>query len=259
MKSAFVAMTLTAALVTAATGLLVESTGGSHAARAHEKKADDQARARMLALGWRPPSTAVTIHGVELLHAREGFELALGHGVVSGEAARSDRLAVVSRLIAEELSRHAPEVLRAAELRRVVLCGRLREDRRPIPSLPNYNNTLLLDVDGADDYLRRLLHHELFHFLDLADDGSVLRDPAWEALNAPGFSYAHGGRAMRGPEARVTPPPPGFVSGYATAAVEEDKAETFAEWMWARDALRERAADDPVLRAKVDAIQKYLP
>lgn len=257
MKSSFLGMTVIAAVLTAGTGMLVESLGRDRPARAHEAEADNAARARMIDMSWQPPTEPVEVHGVEILHAMSGFELPLGHGVVSGTAARYDRLVEATRLIREELARHGPERFASAELRRVVLCAELREDRRPIPSLPNYNHTLILDVTGEDAYLQRLIHHELFHFIDLADDGTVLRDDAWEALNPPDFSYAHGGRAMRGSEASVTPPPPGFVSGYATSAVEEDKAETFAEWIFARDALLARAATDPVLRAKVEQIQRY--
>src|SRR5690606_19670716 len=130
-------------------------------------------------------------------------------------------------------------------LQRIVLCEDLREDVRAIPSLPNYRHTLLLDVGAPPGFLRRLIHHESFHFVDLADDGTVQRDPTWEALNPPGFVYGHGGRSMRDPAASEPDPAlTGFVTRYAQAALEEDKAEVFAFMMTAPAALRRRAARD---------------
>jgi hypothetical protein len=255
-RGSFVWMTLLAATLTAGTGLLAEALGEGPRAQAREDSADDAARERMLALGWHPLAGSSRVRGVELLTARSGFELPLGHGMVTGASATPEQVAFASRIVREELARLPAALLAAAELRRVVLCGSLREDRRPIPSLPNYNRTLLLDADAEETYLRRLVHHEIFHFIDLADDGSVLRDPAWTALNPAGFRYGQGGRAMRGPEASVDPPPPGFVSGYAMASLEEDKAEVFAEMMTGAARLRERAARDSVLHGKIARIRE---
>ena len=149
--------------------------------------------------------------------------------------------------------------LAKAGLRRVLFCDELREDRRPIPSLPNYNRTLILSLDDDRDYLARLFHHELFHFIDLADDGSVLRDPEWEKLNAPGFTYGLGGRMMRGPEASAEPPPRGFVSGYGTASLEEDKAEIFAELIWAPQRFAARSRHDSIVAAIIRPDDVLIP
>ena len=248
------AVTVIAAAITAAIGVVAESLGDGRRVQAHEQLADDQARDQMLTLGWRPTEPSTVVGGVEVLRARGGFELMLGHGVISGDSATDEQRDRATRWVREELGRYPAHFLAFAQLRRVVLCGSLREDRRPIPSLPNYNNTLLLDADAEEAYLRRLIHHEIFHFVDLADDGSVLRDDAWEALNEPEFRYGFGGRAMR--DVATAPHPTGFVSGYATAALEEDKAETFAEMMWAPAAAHERALGDAVLQAKIERMRQ---
>lgn len=251
-------VTLGAALVTAGTGLVAEVLDGERPALANEREADDHARDDMLALGFRPPAAGpLMARGVEILHAKSGFELALGHGTISGGQATPERLEAATRVVRRELGRLPESFLARAELRRVVLAGELREGLTPIPSLPNYNRTLLLDADADEGYLRRLLHHEIFHFADLADDSSVLRDPAWLALNAPGFAYGQGGRSMR--EDRGTShaaPPLGFVSLYATSGLEEDKAEVFAWLMTAvPNELAAREASDATLAAKAARVR----
>jgi hypothetical protein len=258
-RGSLLAVSALAAVVTAATGLIVETLTDGRRVQAHEEQADDEARDRMLSLGWGPLVSPVRVGSVEIMRAREGFELPLGHGVISGTSATTEQLEQATRWVREELGRYPTATLAGAQLRRVVLCGELREDRQTIPSLPNYNRTLLLDAHAEESYLRRLIHHEIFHFIDLADDGSVLRDVAWTKLNPSGFSYGHGGRTMRGSAASVAPPPDGFVSGYATSALEEDKAEVFAEMMWAPEALRQRSEADPVLRAKMERIRAITP
>jgi hypothetical protein len=250
-----------ACLLTAFTGLVAELVSPREGgALAYEKVADEDLRRRLLAIGWEPPrdpelerlSRALTdSHGVELLHAAESFELALPNGTIAGTPAHDSAAARATRLVAREIALLPASFLRAIGLRRVLLCGELTEERLPIPSLPNYRHTLLLDAEASDEYLARLLHHEIFHFADFADDDNVLADPAWDALNEPGFHYGGGGRSMRDPasaapsEERV-----GFVTRYATSALEEDKAETFSFLVTSPLGLRRRAAHDQVLANK---------
>jgi len=113
---------------------------------------------------------------------------------------------------------------------------------------------MLLDVNAPMGTVVWTLHHEIYHFADLADDGQLTHDPAWIALT-PGFAYGGGGRSMRaiwaaGPGSA----PSGFVTGYATSGPEEDKAETFAAVMAGDAVLRTKLQQDPVLRAKVSLL-----
>jgi len=115
-------------------------------------------------------------------------------------------------------------------------------------------------IDDPDE-VRRSFHHEVFHLIDYRDDGVVTRDPAWEALNPPGFKYAGGGRAALADPAMTTDPTdkvPGFVTGYSTSAVEEDKAELFAFLVVHPAYMAKRAATDPVIRAKVARMKALL-
>lgn len=138
----------------------------------------------------------------------------------------------------------------------VVFVDDLFEGESPIPSLPNVAGLLLLDVHAAEGDLIRTLHHEIYHFVDLADDGHLSPDPAWESLNAPTFAYGAGGRSLRSAWAARASSLPGFVSGYATSGSEEDKAETFAFVVTRRDAVAERLTTDAVLAAKVREIER---
>ena len=240
-------------------------TGFGDAARAAEEAVDEQARVELLALGWQPPGSGAlrALHaelavsrGVELLHVGQRFRIELGDRTLRGEPADEAPLAAATVLLADELTLYPPAFLRRIGLRRVALCGGLSENGLPIPSLPNYRHTLLIDVAGEPAFLRRLVHHEVFHFADLADDGEVLWDPQWDRLNPPDFEYGHGGRDMRQPGvSALSDDLPGFLTRYATSALEEDKAEVFAFLMARPGEVERRAARDTVLAGKVARVR----
>ena len=196
---------------------------------------------------------------VALLDATLPFNIALTHGPVHGTPPSGPRLALTRAIVTRELERYPQKFLSAIHMKGIVFIEGLTEGENSIPSLPNVGGLLLLDISGTESDLTRGLHHEIFHFADLADDGTISPDAPWEALNGPGFAYGAGGRTLRsawagGPlDAFMTG---GFVSSYATSAVEEDKAETFAFAVARPAVLREKAATDPVLAAKVVELEK---
>lgn len=203
---------------------------------------------------------AERVNAVVLLEATRPFELALGNGVVRGIDEHPERLAKARAQIAHELNRYPTHFLEAIRLRGIVLCNALTEGNAPIPSLPNVGGLMLLDVDTSAHDLARALHHEIFHFADLATNRTLTDDPAWEALNASSvvksFTYGGGGRSLRSSWAGKPSDLPGFVSAYATSGVEEDKAETFSFALTRADVLHDRIPRDPVLARKVAEVRR---
>jgi len=234
----------------------------AHAALARD--VDESLREDLLRSGFAPlpreggPGAARLARiGVEVMVPSARFSLPLGNGPVSGAPPRDTSTTVA--VLAEELSRYPASFLQKSGILRVILCQSLRENDRSIPSLPNYQHSLLLDVDARADFLRRVIHHEVFHFADYADDEQVQRDPGWENLNAHYFTYGPGGRFARDPaSSSVAAAPAGFVTPYAASALEEDKAETFAFMMVAPGLVRERCRTDGVLAEKARAIRRQL-
>jgi hypothetical protein len=93
----------------------------------------------------------------------------------------------------------------------------------------------------------------------VADDGVLQIDHAWLALNPDGFRYGRGGRSMRAPSAGAfTRDVPGFVTRYATSALEEDKAELFAFMLTEPAAVASLAESDAVLARKVARMKQLV-
>jgi hypothetical protein len=263
-------MTLTVALaliITPSVGLLAaESRDPKAESEQLAREADLSLRADLLGQGFAPFSERgergeLTLQalGIEVLTPERDFQLEAGSAALTGKPA--DALVVERALapLAVELSRYPKAFLQRARFRRLLLCAALHEGDNAIPSLPNYHGALVLDVDADAPFLRRLVHHEVFHFADYADDDQLSHDPAWSALNDRYFVYGSGGRFLRTPGAgRFTDKTPGFVSEYATSALEEDKAETFAMRMVAPRALELRGQMDEIVRAKSAAVEAQL-
>jgi hypothetical protein len=194
---------------------------------------------------------------VALLVATRPFKLALANGPVHGEPPKAFEAAAA--VVGRELDRYPSAFLRQIRLGGVVFTHELAENEMPIPSLPNVGGLLLLDASSVQTDLVRALHHEIYHFFDLVDDGRLSPDPGWDALNPASFAYGSGGRTIRGAwAARPANDLPGFVSAYATSGAEEDKAETFAFVVVRSSLVERRISNDPVLHAKVAELGRRL-
>ncbi len=250
------------AALTATFGTKLLSNHLAHAGAATPEQLARAAEEEFRAHGFVESSSPLAgSRGVSLFACDTPFTIPLAHGPLRGEPANDAARVRTERILVEELSRYDRRTLHDAHLARVVVTSHLRESEKPIPSLPNCNNTMFIDASYSDDaFVRRLVHHELFHFIDFADDGVVGHDESWGKLNGFDFAYLGSGRDVRTPGAAdISSGLPGFITRYATASLEEDKAELFSYMMTEPNIVKARAKDDPVLSAKVDALAKYVP
>ncbi|MEO6600220.1 MAG: hypothetical protein ABIQ16_10135 [Polyangiaceae bacterium] len=263
----FMTLTVVAALlVTPSVGLLaaeLRDPAAEHAQLARE--ADEALRGDLFEHGIAQfasagaPTRALAALGVEVVVPERTFHLESGRAVLTGNPVATADAERALETLAVELARYPASFLERARLHRLLLCSKLHEGTEAIPSLPNFHGTLLVDVNADAPFLRRLLHHEVFHFADYADDDQLSHDPAWLALNDHYFVYGSGGRFVRDRGAgRFSAELPGFVSRYATSALEEDKAETFAMRMVAPRTFAALVAEDPILLAKSAAVEAQL-
>ncbi len=252
-------------LVTPIVGWVAENMVDEKSAQAAlAAEADERDRDEMLAEGWSPldvgpARTLADARGVELMTAGRAFSLNLANGAVAGKPAARPQIDRAAALLAHELVRYPKAFLKRSRFSRVLLCTGLTEAGIIIPSLPNFHRTLLLDVDALPEFLRRLVHHEVFHFADYADDDQVAKDPEWQKLNDHWFVYGSGGRFMRDARgSRFGSGGAGFVTGYSRSALEEDKAEIFAFAMAQPERLKALSARDAIVRRKLDRVRAQL-
>lgn len=210
-------------------------------------------------------ATAISrIYKIEIVSAAAPLHVAMESGKITATVPQADSLTDYFGLFASEFPLYPPDLIDQVKLKRIVLCHELAFTGQALAAIPDWDHgTLYLDVNrGAHSksYQRAVIHHEFFHMIDHCIDGNVYRDEGWTALNVQGFTYGTGGKTAQDVKetAVLTDRFPGFLTHYATTAVEEDKAEVFAHMVVNSAYVTERANGDTVVATKVARMQELL-
>jgi putative zinc-binding metallo-peptidase len=201
---------------------------------------------------------------IGIVTADLGFPVKTTYGAIDGRNAAREELSDYTSLFAPEFALYPPELVQQSQLKRVVLCSELSFAGQRRNAIPDYDHdSLYLDVSRAaynKPYLRKVIHHEFFHIVDYRDDGRVYDDQRWASLNPAEFKYGDCGPAPQGisDTSVLTNMLPGFLNHYSTTAVQEDKAEVFANLIVDLEYVEYRARRDRVLNAKVERMKELL-
>lgn len=192
------------------------------------------------------------------------FPVRTQHGLITGESATVEQLANYVPLLTAELGLYPPELVARTKLQRIVLCRELSFAGQRRTAVPDFEHDVLyLDVARASNkafYLNKVFHHEFFHIVDLRDDGQLYADERWARLNRDEFKYGTGGKNAQdfSDTSLLTDKYPGFLNHYSTTGVEEDKAELFANLIVEPEGVAQQAANDAVLKAKIECLKDEL-
>lgn len=201
---------------------------------------------------------------IDIVTADVGLPVKTFHGLIDGKSSGTRELAAYARLFAAEWALYPPDFIKRSQLTRVVLCTELTFAGQRRNAVPDFeHNVLYLDVARGTysrPYLRKVIHHEFFHIVDLRDDSNLYQDERWEGLNRADFKYGSGGKNAQGlaQTSVLTDKYPGFLNHYSTTGVEEDKAEVFANLIVDPGYVEDRARKDRVLEAKIKRMRKLL-
>lgn len=204
-------------------------------------------------------------YGVTIVVKSVPFRVEHRTDVITAREPSPDSVLGCTRLLEFELSLYPNDLLRKAGLRSIVVCeGLARNDSPEAIILTSTSGRIYIDAAYAarnDGYIRLGVHHELFHMIDEADDGS-LWDGSWSSLNDKGFVYLPSicDRSEAGESVVWLRYAgfPGFVSGYSMSAVYEDKAEVFASMMVEPVHIADRVTQDAIVKRKVEYIAELV-
>jgi hypothetical protein len=178
---------------------------------------------------------------------------------------RSDRFARDSyrENLDEQLALYPPAFTERIGLKQVVLCKDLTFEGTGCVAFADVEHgRLYLSINAGfvPAFIRRTIHHEVFHQVDFADDGKLDADPRWEALNAPDFRYSHDAERLQADPESIRPDDTltGFLNRYGTSSPAEDKAELYAALVVEPDRVRRRVTRDEILRKKVARVREML-
>lgn len=200
---------------------------------------------------------------LEVVTHEPKFPVRITHGVINGAEADKADADTYAAIFAVEWSLYPAELVRRTGLKKVVFCKDLSFEKQLRTAVPDFENDVLyLDVARGrhdDLYVRKVIHHDFYHIIDLRDDGRLYEDERWAKLNPPNFKYGPGGAKLQDdPTVTIPRDDPGFLNRYAAAGIEEDKAEVFAHMMVEPKVVAARAEKDKYVRAKVERMRELV-
>jgi hypothetical protein len=189
----------------------------------------------------------------ETLLKRDGYD-------VSAKPVPAELFEEYEPLFEREWRRYPPSLMAKIHLKRVVIGRDVRVLGQPRAAVPDFDaGWFWLDADintRRPEYGRHALHHDFFHMIDQWDTPNGREDPDWKALDPPATPDGPGGWKMQtAGVGALRADLPGFITRYATAAVEEDKAEVYGHLLTSTAFITGRADLDPILAAKVRRIK----
>jgi hypothetical protein len=122
---------------------------------------------------------------------------------------------------------------------------------------PEYNYSCSMyyaTKERSIEYIRLVLHHELFHYVDYTDD-QTFEDLEWRKLNTPKFKYGNGGHLEREYKEKDSELK-GFLNFYSTTGIEEDKAEIYQFLML--DPTSALNHEDIIIKKKANHLKMFL-
>ena len=203
-------------------------------------------------------------YGIRCVTSEVDFRVTTAHGQIDGRSASPKDVASYVPILMAEWKIYPADLIARTRLRQIVMCSGLAFAGQLRTAVPDFeNDTLYLDVSRGRDneiYTRKVIHHELFHVIDLKDDQELYTDARWACLNDASFRYRSGGVNAQGdPDTSVLSSKRiGFLNDYSTTGVEEDKAEVFATMIVENEIIEQRANTDSVLREKMALIKRLL-
>ncbi|MGV3614367.1 MAG: hypothetical protein ACO1SV_03435 [Fimbriimonas sp.] len=199
-------------------------------------------------------------YGVEVVIVDRRLEEKRNGFSITAEPVSEAILERYAPIFEQEWRRYPRSLMVRTRVGKIVIGTDVRVLGQPRAAVPDFSpGWYWLDAQVGQRiprYGKHVLHHDFFHMIDERDSEDGRRDALWEALNPSTVKYGKGGWFMQsGNVGALREDLPGFLTEYATSAVEEDKAEVYGHLLGSPAFVRRRAAADPVLAAKVARIK----
>ncbi len=166
------------------------------------------------------------------------------------------------KIVSQELSKYTAANFVTLGLKKIYLVKSLYVDGTFRSGMPEaqFEDAVYFDIDSkyftSEDgkYMRRTIHHEIRHLADYNQYSTYKpQDSKWLQCNPAQNSYLNSVASMYANPAyaHAAHPKAGFITGYATSGIDEDRAEVYAYYMTDRAYLYKTAIEDASLSCKV--------
>ena len=136
------------------------------------------------------------------------------------------------KIINQNLSKYSRNFLKIINLKYIVLCKNLSISGMYTAGIPdNIMKTLILDIEFNKKYFERVIHHEVFHIINLGYKG-LFNENEWINFNKKDFQYAKCSTCTQKFDLNTYINTDGFLTEYSKTTPSEDMAEVFSHIMF---------------------------
>ena len=136
------------------------------------------------------------------------------------------------KIINQNLSKYSRNFLKIINLKYIVLCKNLSISGMYTAGIPdNIMKTLILDIEFNKKYFERVIHHEIFHIINLSYK-ELFNENEWINFNKKDFKYAKCSTCTDKIDLNTYIDTDGFLTEYSKTTPSEDMAEVFSYIMF---------------------------
>ena len=136
------------------------------------------------------------------------------------------------KIINSNLSKYSRNFLKIINLKYIVLCKNLSISGMYTAGIPdNIMKTLILDIEFNKKYFERVIHHEVFHIINLSYK-ELFNEKEWINFNKKDFQYAKCSTCTDKIDLNTYIDTDGFLTEYSKTTPSEDMAEVFSHIMF---------------------------
>jgi len=205
-------------------------------------------RAILLSIFFITPLKANTIYNLIKIPNLEIYEVNTKNNLKYFYAARPFRLGTQKNIIClnsnkenydkkykiinQNLSKYSRNFLKIINLKYIVLCKNLSISGMYTAGIPdNIMKTLILDTEFNKKYFERVIHHEIFHIINLSYK-ELFNENEWINFNKKDFQYAKCSTCTDKIDLNTYIDTDGFLTEYSKTTPSEDMAEVFSHIMF---------------------------
>ena len=205
-------------------------------------------RAILLSIFFITPLKANTIYNLIKIPNLEIYEINTKNNLKYFYAARPFRLGTQKNIIClnsnkkkydekykiinQNLSKYSRNFLKIINLKYIILCKNLSISGLYTAGIPdNIMKTLILDIEFNKKYFERVIHHEVFHIINLSYK-ELFNENEWINFNKKDFQYAKCSTCTDKIDLNTYIDTDGFLTEYSKTTPSEDMAEVFSHIMF---------------------------
>lgn len=197
-------------------------------------------------------------NGLKYLNPSKPFVAGVGINNVSCSSSKKQNVNKQYEQIIKNFNIYKSDFLQKINLKYIVLCKNLKVSEISALGFANPEmKTLIFNINTDEKLLDRVLHHEVFHFIQHGNE-DLFNRVNWEKLNDSNFKYQDCSTCPEKLGLNYSNSNNGFLTDYSMSTPYEDMAEVYSFMITNKNLLIERSKKDAVIEKKIGFIKKYI-